>query len=128
MIVTNSRRPDPETGLESQFEGKVELRKAIEGDQTGDVRIYLVSFHEGGRTHWHAHTGEQILYVVEGHGHVQKRGEAVQNIWPEDIVYVAPGEEHWHGATHDSRMGHIAVTAGKTNWMEEVDDPSAEQS
>ena len=122
IVVRNDGLPDPEQGAETQFEGTVEMRKAVEGAQTGDVRVYLVSFQEGARTHWHIHQGEQVLYVVEGLGRAQKWGEAVHEIGPGDIVSIAPGEKHWHGAGRRSRMSHLAVTAGKTDWMEKVDD------
>jgi 4-carboxymuconolactone decarboxylase len=125
IVVRKDSFPDPVSGDETQFEGTVELRKAVEGEQTGGVRTYLVSFQEGARTHWHSHQGEQVLYVVEGLGRVQKWGEAVQEIGPGDIVHVAPGEKHWHGAGPDRRMSHLAVTAGKTDWMEKVDDEAA---
>jgi len=127
IVVRNDSLPDPELGAETQFEGTVEMRKAVEGEQAGDVRIYLVSFQEGARTHWHVHQGEQVLYVVEGLGHVQKWGEAVHEISPGAIVSIAPGEKHWHGAGLHSGMSHLAVTAGKTDWMEKVDDATVNQ-
>jgi 4-carboxymuconolactone decarboxylase len=58
----------------------------------------MATFSEGGRTFWHRHHGEQVLYVVSGKGYVQKDGEEAQAIEPGDVVYVAPGERHWHGA------------------------------
>jgi quercetin dioxygenase-like cupin family protein len=127
IVVRNDGLPDPELGAETQFEGTVEMRKAIEGERAGDVRIYLVSFQEGARTHWHVHQGEQVLYVVEGLGRAQKWGEAVHEIGPGAIVSIAPGEKHWHGAGRRSRMSHLAVTAGKTDWMEKVDDAAVNQ-
>jgi quercetin dioxygenase-like cupin family protein len=68
-----------------------------------------------------------VLYVVEGLGRAQKWGEAVHEIGPGAIVSIAPGEKHWHGAGRRSRMSHLAVTAGKTDWMEKVDDAAVNQ-
>jgi 4-carboxymuconolactone decarboxylase len=30
-------------------------------------------------------------------------------VTPGTIVYIAPGEVHWHGATGDSSFSHIAI-------------------
>lgn len=46
-------------------------------------------------TAWHSHTIAQTLYVTEGQGLVQARGEAVSRIRPGDVVNVDGGEWHW---------------------------------
>jgi quercetin dioxygenase-like cupin family protein len=87
------------------------------------MRVYLVSFEAGARTHWHAHGGEHILYVVSGKGRVQVSREPGREIAPGDLVCVSPGEKHWHGAAPESPMIHLAMTTGgATAWMEEVTD------
>ena len=30
-------------------------------------------------------------------------------IRPGDVVYIEPGEEHWHGASADRFMAHVAI-------------------
>ena len=37
-----------------------------------------------------------------------------------DVVWAAPGEEHWHGACGDSLLTHMAVSHGTTEWGGEV--------
>jgi quercetin dioxygenase-like cupin family protein len=42
-------------------------------------------------------------------------------VGPGDLVYVAAGERHWHGAAPDQFFVHLAFTAsGGTDWAEEV--------
>src|SRR6476469_2491210 len=87
-----------------------------------------VSFEPGARTNWHSHPLGQTLYVVAGVGRVQTQGGPRREIRPGDVVWIPPGEKHWHGATATTAMTHIAIKEqldGKTTeWMEKV---SAEQ-
>lgn len=122
IVVRRSEFPVPEQGEPEHFDGEVELSKSIEEAQSGGIRVYLVSFHPGARTYWHAHEGEQVLSVVEGRGRVQLWGQNVREMGPGDLVHVAPGEKHWHGAEPDHAMSHLAITDGLTTWMEKVDD------
>jgi quercetin dioxygenase-like cupin family protein len=79
-------------------------------------RLYAsnVHFSPGARTAWHTHPNGQTIYVTEGAGLVQRRGGPVEIIRPGDRVFFEPGEDHWHGATPDRFMTHLA--------MLEVDD------
>jgi quercetin dioxygenase-like cupin family protein len=76
----------------------------------------LVRFAPGARTHWHKHPGGQYLYVVEGEGVAQTRGADPIVIRPGDTIYTPPGEEHWHGATAESEVAHLAFSFGVTDW------------
>ena len=71
-------------------------------------------FAPGARTAWHSHPNGQTLYVTDGIGLVARRGGASIEIRPGDVVYTEPNGEHWHGATPDRFMAHIA--------MQEADD------
>ena len=82
----------------------------------------LVRFAPGGRTHWHSHPNGQYLYVVEGVGVAQSRGQERIELRPGDAIYAAPGEEHWHGATEDHEMAHMAFSLGVTRWVGPVED------
>jgi quercetin dioxygenase-like cupin family protein len=85
-----------------------------------------VTFEPGARTAWHTHPLGQILIVTAGYGLVQKWGEQVQEIRPGDVVWFAPGEKHWHGASTTTAMTHIAIQEaldGKAvDWMDHVSD------
>ena len=85
-----------------------------------------VSFEPGARTAWHTHPLGQTLYVVSGVGRVQTKGGPVREIRPGDVVWIPPGEKHWHGATQTNAMAHIALQEafeGKpVDWLEQVSD------
>jgi len=57
---------------------------------------------------------------------VQRWGGPVEEIRPGDVVWIPPGEKHWHGATPTTAMMHIAIQEalnGKpVDWMEKVTD------
>jgi len=74
----------------------------------------MVRFTPGARTAWHTHPNGQTIYVIEGIGRVKRRGGAVEVIRPGDRVFFEPGEDHWHGASPNRFMTHLA--------MLEVDD------
>jgi quercetin dioxygenase-like cupin family protein len=64
--------------------------------------------------------------VLTGVGLVQRDGGIIEEIRPGDIVWFAPGEKHWHGASATIAMTHIAIQEelnGKVvDWMEKVSD------
>ena len=51
----------------------------------------------------------QTLFVVSGVGLVGLRNETPKVINVGDSVWIPPDEEHWHGATKDSSMEHVAI-------------------
>lgn len=91
------------------------------------VNAYRVRFEAGTRTAWHTHTGTQLLVVVEGACRCQKAGEPVQEVPAGGIVSIAAGERHWHGATPDASMTHIALNIdASTTWFQKVSDEEYE--
>lgn len=82
------------------------------------VRVSFVRFQAGATTHWHSHSGGQVLHVVEGEGRAQDRGADVIVLKPGDTVAAEAGREHWHGAAPGSAMIHLAVTIGEVTWLE----------
>ncbi|HLN14437.1 MAG TPA: cupin domain-containing protein [bacterium] len=91
-------------------------------DPNGKVTVGSVFFEPGARTYWHRHTEGQVLYVTHGQGRVRSRDGSGGTIAAGDVVHIAPGEEHWHGAGPDSFMLHHAITIGKSDWLTEVSD------
>jgi quercetin dioxygenase-like cupin family protein len=85
-----------------------------------------VTFEPGARTAWHTHPIGQTLIVTAGSGRVQRWGDPVQEIRPGDVVWIPPGQKHWHGASPSTAMTHIAITEqldGKAvDWLEKVSD------
>jgi quercetin dioxygenase-like cupin family protein len=119
MEVIRAHGSDARRG--ERFTGTAWVEALLKAQRPAGMRVYRVFFEPGARTHWHAHEGEQTLYVVEGRGRVGKSGERGREIVPGDIVYIAPGEKHWHGAGPGSALVHLAVTTGgETAWMEQV--------
>lgn len=84
--------------------------------------INSVTFTPGSRTHWHEHSRGQILIVTAGEGFVCPAGENAARIRAGDVVWVPPGERHWHGATATTVMTHLAISIGATSWSDEVGD------
>jgi quercetin dioxygenase-like cupin family protein len=85
-----------------------------------------VTFEPGARTAWHTHPLGQTLIATAGAGWVQVEGGPIQDIHPGDVVWFAPGEKHWHGATSTTAMTHIAIQekldGEVVDWMEHVTD------
>jgi 4-carboxymuconolactone decarboxylase len=85
-----------------------------------------VSFEPGARTGWHSHPLGQVLIVTAGHGRIQQWGGPVEEIGVGDVVRIPPGAKHWHGATPDSEMTHLAIQEQQdgrvVDWLEKVSD------
>ena len=113
-------------GPADYFTGAVTVASPFKG--TGGARLggATVTFPPGARTNWHTHPLGQLLIVTQGRGWVQAEGETAQEIAPGDTVWIAPGVMHWHGATRDSAMTHVAVAEAQDGqsvaWMERVTD------
>jgi len=106
------------------FSGAARIKRLGGAGASPEVRLYRVAFEPGARTHWHAHSGPQLLVVVEGRCLVQRWEGPVQVAEAGDVVHIAPGEKHWHGAGADAPATHVAVNvAAETEWMEPAPPP-----
>ena len=101
-------------GPEDWFTGAVYLDSVAVPSDGSRLSASSVHFTPGARTAWHTHPNGQTIYVTEGIGLCQSRGGTIDVIRPGDRVFFEPGEEHWHGATANRFMTHVA--------MVEVDD------
>lgn len=85
-----------------------------------------VTFQPGARTAWHTHPAGQTLIITAGSGRVQHEGGPVEEVRPGDVVWFPAGEKHWHGASPDAAMTHIAVheviDGSAVTWLEPVSD------
>lgn len=90
------------------------------------VNSARVAFEPGARTAWHTHPLGQTLFVISGVGRVQTKGGPVREIRPGDTVWIPPNEKHWHGASPNNGMVHIAMHESldgtHVTWMEQVTD------
>ncbi|MGO8863471.1 MAG: cupin domain-containing protein [Acidimicrobiales bacterium] len=99
-------------GPSGRFTGDVWIDPIAQGQEPSRIRVNAVHFTPGARTAWHSHAMGQTLYVTEGAGLLQSRGEEIAHIHPGDIIYTPPDEWHWHGATPDDFMTHLSITEG----------------
>jgi quercetin dioxygenase-like cupin family protein len=113
-------------GPADYFTGAVRIDPLFEAPDPARVVGASVTFEAGARTAWHTHPLGQTLIVMAGRGWAQREGGSVEEIHPGDVVWFAPGEKHWHGATPTTAMTHIAIQeaeGGKTvDWLEQVSD------
>jgi len=108
------------------FTGAVRIDALFQAPDPALVAGASVTFEPGARTAWHTHPLGQTLIVTAGCGRAQRKGGPIEEIHPGDVVWVPPGERHWHGAAPTTAMTHIAIQERKdgkvVDWMEKVTD------
>lgn len=113
------------------FTGSAWLQMLVNTDSIYDTSIGNVTFEPGARTNWHKHPGGQILLVTDGKGYYQEKGKPAQLIQKGDVVRIPPDTEHWHGASPNSGLTHIAISPntdkGSVVWMQPVTDEEYKQ-
>jgi len=126
MEIKRSGSQPSGKGPVEYFTGSVRVDPLFEAPAPARVRGALVTFEPGARTAWHTHPLGQTLIVMSGCGWVQRWDGPREEIRPGDVVWFAPSEKHWHGATPTIAMTHIAIQEhlnGKpVDWMEQVSD------
>ena len=116
----------PNDGFAQYFSGQSYLAPV----STEQVKIFNVTFEPGCRNNWHIHEadkgGGQILVCVAGRWFYQEWGKPAQELRPGDVVNIAPGVKHWHGAAPDSWFSHLALEVPgeetSNEWLEPVDE------
>ncbi|SEB51039.1 (R)-mandelonitrile lyase [Terriglobus roseus] len=113
-------------GPAEHFTGAVRVDPLFEAISPARAASSLVSFEAGARTAWHTHPLGQMLIVTTGTGRVQRWGDPVEEIRTGDVVWIPPGQKHWHGAAPGSGMAHIAVVeqlnGQSVTWADKVTD------
>jgi quercetin dioxygenase-like cupin family protein len=113
-------------GPADYFTGTVRIDEPFNGQEPARVGGATVTFEPSARTAWHTHPLGQILIVISELGWAQREGRPIEEIRPGDIVWIAAGEKHWHGATPTTAMTHIAIAeklnGSPVDWMEKVTD------
>ncbi|SFU14859.1 (R)-mandelonitrile lyase [Sedimentitalea nanhaiensis] len=124
-IMTAGSRPTKQASAD-WFTGTVWQDPIIQAPDPARIAALRVTFEPGARTAWHSHPLGQTLHVVSGLGLVGLRAAAPRVIRPGDTVWIPPGEEHWHGATADTGMVHLAMQEMQdgraADWLEHVSD------
>jgi quercetin dioxygenase-like cupin family protein len=124
-IKRNGSRPSGK-GPADWFTGAVRIDPLFQAPDPARVSGASVTFEPGARTAWHTHPLGQTLIVAAGCGWAQREGSSVEEIRPGEVVWIPPGEKHWHEAAPTTAMTHIAIQEtlnGKAvDWMEKVSD------
>lgn len=124
--ITQSGSQPSNAGPESYFTGKVRIDAPFSGSEDARIGGATVTFEPGARTAWHTHPLGQTLIVTQGRGWLQEVGSEIREINQGDIVWIPQGVKHWHGATPENSMTHIAIAeslnGSPVEWMEKVTD------
>jgi len=126
MEIKRSGTQPSGKGPAEYFTGSVRIDPLFSPPDPARVAMALVTFEPGARTAWHTHPLGQTLIITAGSGWVQRKDGNIEEIHQGDVVYFAPGEKHWHGATATTAMGHIAIqeklNGSPVDWLEQVTD------
>ena len=126
IVITrgDSRAVGP--GPAENFTAGVRVEMLFEALDPSHASGGSVSFEPGARTAWHSHPRGQILIVTAGTGRIQAWGDPIEEIRTGDVVRIPAGQKHWHGASPQTSMTHIAITehrdGARVLWMEQVSD------
>jgi quercetin dioxygenase-like cupin family protein len=124
--ITRSGAQASQVGPSDYFTGTVRIDPLFQASEPARVAGASVTFEPGARTAWHTHPLGQTLIVTAGLGWVQREGGPVEEIRPGDVIWFPPGLKHWHGASPNTAMTHIAIQEalnGKpVDWLEKVAD------
>ena len=126
MDIKRSGSQPSAKGPAEWFTGSVRIDSPFHRSAPARVGGAMVTFEPGARTAWHTHPLGQTLIVTAGAGRVRRQGGPIEDVHPGDVVWLEPGEKHWHGASPTTAMTHIAIAEaldGKVvDWMEKVSD------
>jgi quercetin dioxygenase-like cupin family protein len=108
------------------FTGNVRVDSLFPADGGRNSNGGIVTFEPGARTRWHTHPAGQTIIITQGLGFVQREGGSIEQVKPGDVVFFEVGEKHWHGASAQVGMTHIAITevldGEAVDWLEPVTD------
>lgn len=111
-------------GSAEWFTGTVRLDHLFQPNEHRRAAAAIVTFEPGARTAWHTHPLGQTLIITAGLGWVQRDGGIIEDVRPGDIIWILPGEKHWHGASPTVAMTHLAIqeqlNGAVVEWMEKV--------
>ncbi|KUL34927.1 cupin [Streptomyces sp. NRRL F-4489] len=91
------------------FTGDVWWDVIVTGQEPSRMRANLVRFAPGARTNWHSHAVGQTLHITSGIALIGTRDGTVLEAHPGETISCPPHEEHWHGATPNHFMEHLAL-------------------
>src|SRR5271165_5165867 len=98
MDIKRSGSQPSARGPADWFTGTVRIDPLFQSAAPARAVGNSVTFEPGARTAWHTHPLGQVLIVTAGCGRARRWGGPVEEIRPGDVLWIAPGEKHWHGA------------------------------
>ncbi|MDO4897706.1 MAG: cupin domain-containing protein [Rothia sp. (in: high G+C Gram-positive bacteria)] len=109
---------------EGSFTGKAYMHPLA---PSKEMQSLAVTFEAEARTNWHTHDLGQLIVVTSGTCIYQLEGQEPALLHPGDSFFFEAGINHWHGATADGPMTHIAITPFNergefVTWGEPVDE------
>jgi 4-carboxymuconolactone decarboxylase len=118
--------PKGERAPSDYFTGTVYLHMLAQKTENNDYSVGSVTFEPGARSNWHTHPAGQTLIVINGKGLYQEKGKPIKAINKGETIICNPDVEHWHGASAENQMTHIAITNdrgdGGVVWLTRVTD------
>jgi 4-carboxymuconolactone decarboxylase len=124
--------PNGEKASSSNFTGTAWHHPIVTRDSVFNTTMGSVTFEPGARTNWHRHASGQILVITDGTAYYQEKGEPKQTLSKGQVIKCPPGVTHWHGATGDGSMTHLAISPnldlGQVVWLEKVTDEAYESA
>ncbi|HYQ85014.1 MAG TPA: cupin domain-containing protein [Rubrobacter sp.] len=128
MHTVDPAQAEASPGTPDYFTGQVTLWRMVATDPPTNVKMLRVEFAPGARTHWHRHSGVQVLVVLSGRCRFQHENGAVREAETGEVIHILAGEKHWHGAASDGPMVHLAINIDtETDWLEPVTDAQYEK-
>jgi 4-carboxymuconolactone decarboxylase len=126
IVISRGGSHPVRPGPAENFTGNARIETLFDARDPSHASGGSVTFEAGARTAWHSHPRGQILIVTAGIGRVQRWGAPFEEVRMGDVVRIPAGTKHWHGASPQASMTHIAISEhlGGTvvQWMEHVTD------
>jgi 4-carboxymuconolactone decarboxylase len=130
-VLKRSEKTNASNQVNSNFAGSVYVRMIVTNDSVFNTQMASVTFEPSARTNWHYHPSGQILIITDGIAYYQEKGKPKQKLSKGDVVKCPPGVMHWHGATPDGSMTHLALSPnlqmGSVVWLQKVTNEEYEK-
>lgn len=126
LKITTQQQRATRTDLSEYFTGSALVNPLFSAEDDSRATAAEVTFEPGARTNWHVHPVGQQLVVTHGVGRVQLEGQPVRTLQAGDVAWIPAGANHWHGASAEHSMTHIAVQERRegqnVEWGNKVSD------
>ena len=132
ISITPVSKQSVTAGSHDRFTGAVQVQALFAPHGQSRISGGQVTFQPGARSAWHTHPLGQILIVTDGTGWIQEWGSPIREMHKGDVIWIPAGVKHWHGATPNTSVTHIAIQEAEkgsaVTWMEPVTDEQSRQS